>query len=154
MTTSKLIVISSSANQLTTELNSLANGSAAIASTAYDNATNLAMWATFELNVTYGTNPTAGSLVSLYLVPSADGTNYADATTGASPLVSPAYYVGAFWLRAVTTAQRVALANSGPAGLVALPGLKFKCYVINSSGQTMAASGNTLSMTTFGVQTA
>lgn len=154
MTTSKLIVISSNANQMTTELNSLANGSGAVASTPYDNASNLALWASFELNVTYGTNPTAGSLVSLYLVPSADGTNYADATTGASPLVSPAYYVGGFWLRAVTTAQRVGLASAGPGGLVALPGLKFKCYVINSSGQAMAASGNTVSMVTYGVQTA
>lgn len=133
------------ASLMTTELNSLANNAGALG-VEYDNATNLYLWGYFELVVTYGTNPTAGNLVELYLVPAPDGTNYADNTTGASGTTSANYYVGGFPLRAVTTAQRIGLTGASGSGPIWLPPCKFKAFVINKAGQAMAASGNTLKM--------
>jgi len=127
-----------------TELNSLANGSGAIGA-EYDNATNLYLMGLFELNVTFGTNPTAGALVNLYIVPAPDGTNYDDAPTGASPAVPATEYVGGFPCRAVSTAQKIPLGGGGQ-GLVQLPPCKFKAYLLNNSGQAFPASGSTLKM--------
>ncbi len=140
------------ATLMTTELNSLANGSGAIASAGYDNGANLYLYGWFELSVTFGTAPTANSTVSLYLVPAPDGTNYDDAITGASPFASPDMYVGAFVLRAVTTAQKISLGKSGPMGLIALPPVPFKAYLINNSGQAFPASGSTLKMVPYRIQ--
>lgn len=139
------------ASLATTELNSLANGSGAIGA-EYDNATNLYLYGLFELNVTFGTNPTAGALVNLYLVPAPDATNYDDAPTGASPAVPASEYVGGFPVRAVTTAQKIPL-GLGVFGLVPLPPVKFKAYLLNNSGQAFPASGSTLKMVPFRYQT-
>lgn len=128
---------------LTTELNSLANSNASSLGTAYDNATNLYPFALFELNVTFGTNPTAGSVCDLYLVPAADGTNYDDSTTGATLLTPVTSFVGSFPLRAVTTAQKVPL---GVVWRIELPPTNFKAQIINRSGQAFPASGSTLKM--------
>lgn len=119
-------------NAITTEANSLANGSAAVG-TDIDNTTNLDLWADFQLDVTFGTNPTAGSSVDLYLVPSIDGTNFAD-----SAVLPPTYQVGSFILRAVTTAQKVAVT-----GVRLTPG-HWKTAIINNSGQSFPASGSTV----------
>lgn len=126
---------------LTTELNSLANTNAAIAS-AYDNsaAGNQFFWADFELVVTYGTAPSAGATVDIYLLEAPDGTNYADGTSGASPVVVSTHYAGSFPLRAVTTLQRIVIRG------VPLTPIPFKAQLVNGSGQAMAASGNTLKM--------
>jgi hypothetical protein len=122
---------------ISTELNSLTTTSITTPATAFDNTTTGYGYADFELLVTYGTNPTAGSQVELYLVPALDGTNYAD---GSSSVVSSNHYVGGFVLRAVTTAQRIVLRN------ISIPACPFKVHVKNSSGQTTAASGNTVRM--------
>lgn len=129
---------------MTTELNSLANGSGAIGA-EYDNATNLFLFGLFELNVTFGTNPTAGNLCNLYLVPAPDATNYDDAPTGASPAVPATQYVGGFPVRAVTSAQKIPLGLAA-FGLVHLPPVKFKAYLLNNSGQAFPASGSILKM--------
>jgi len=141
---------------MTTELNSLANGSGAIASAGYDNGAsgNLYMYGLFEINVTFGTNPTAGNLLNLYIIPAPDGTNYDDAPTGASPAVPATHYVGGFPVRAVTSAQKIALGLSGYFGLVMLPPVPFKGYILNNSGQAFPASGSTLKMTPYRLQTA
>lgn len=127
-----------------TELNSLANGSGALGA-EYDNATNLYTHGLFELNVTFGTNPTAGSLVDVYLIPAPDGTNYDDSTTGASPYAPPSTYVGSFAVQATTSAQKVPMGGMGLAE-IALPPTKFKALVINRSGQAFPASGSTVKM--------
>lgn len=123
-----------------TELNSLANGSAALGA-EYDNATNLYTFGLFECNVTFGTNPTAGNLINLYLIPAPDGTNYDDS---ASPY-PPTAYVGGFAVRAVTTAQKIPL-GLAVFGLVALPPTKFKMLVLNNAGFAFPASGTTIKM--------
>lgn len=122
---------------LTTELNSLATAAYSAASAAQDNTTNLDFWADFELNVTFGTNPTAGTSVDLYIVSSLDGTNYGDGGGAVAPPYTS--YVGPFPVRAVTTAQRIELRG------IQLPEGLWKAVVLNNgTGQAMAASGNTL----------
>ncbi len=142
------------ASLLTTELNSLANGSGAIASAGYDNATNLYLYGFFELNVTFGSNPTAGSTVDLYLIPAADGTNYDDGAGGASPVAPVTTYAGSFPLRAVTTAQKVSLGGPGGPSLIPLPPVPFKALLVNGSGQAFPASGSTLKMVPYRMQVA
>lgn len=136
---------------MTTELNSLANGSGALGA-EYDNATNLYLYGLFELNVTFGSNPTAGNLVNLYLIPAPDGTNYDDAVTGASPNAPSTMYVGGFPVRAVTTEQKIPLGGPGIPNLVPLPPTKFKAFLINNSGQAFPASGSTLKMVPYRLQ--
>ena len=126
-----------------TELNSLANNAGALGA-EYDNATNLHEFGLFELNVTFGSAPTAGNTVDLYLIPAPDGTNYDDAVTGASGQAPAPCYVGSFPLRAVTTAQKVPLGLG--LALVNLPPTKFKAFVLNKSGQAFPASGSTLKL--------
>lgn len=132
-----------------TELNSLGNGSSALGK-EYDNGTNQYLYGFFELNVTWGSNPTAGALVNLYLVPAPDGTNYDD---GSGSVVPPlTCYVGGFPVRAVTTAQKIPLGGPGQPSLIPLPPCKFKPVLINNSGQAMPASGNTLKMIPYRLQ--
>jgi hypothetical protein len=135
---------------MTTELNSLANGSTAIASAGYDNATNLYLFGLFELNVTFGSAPTAGNTVDLFLVPAPDGTNYDDGSGSVTPPIT--CYAGGFPLRAVTTAQKIPL--GGPLSLLWLPPLPFKVVVKNGSGQAFPASGSTLKMVAYRYQSA
>ena len=127
----------------TTELNALANNAGALGA-EYDNSSGLYLYGLFELNVTFGTNPTAGNTVDLYLIPAPDGTNYDDATTGASGAAPITTYVGGFPLRAVTSAQKVPLGLG--LTLINLPPTKFKAFLLNKSGQAFPASGSTLKM--------
>lgn len=119
-------------NCMTTELNALANGSAIIGA-AIDNTTNLDLWADFQLNVDFVSAPTAGTAVDLYLIPSLDGTNYADSGAVLGP-----YYIGSFPMVATTAAQ-IAVVTRVPL----IPG-KFKPYVVNNSGQAFPATGSTV----------
>jgi hypothetical protein len=137
---------------LSTELNSLANNAGALG-VEYDNATNDYIYGLFELAVTFGSNPTAGNTVDLYLIPCPDGTNYDDAVTGASGAAPASCYAGGFPLRAVTTAQRVPL-GFGASGPVLLPPCKFKAFVLNKSGVAMPASGSTIKMVAYRYQSA
>lgn len=121
---------------MTTELNSLGSTGTAT-SAAVDNSSDLYMYGDWELVITYGTNPTAGSVIELYLARSIDGTNY-EAVPPASGLL------GAFSLIASTSAQRMVLPN------MPLPPGLFKAYVVaKTTGQTAAATGNTLKVTKY-----
>ncbi len=135
------------ATVLTTELNSLANGSYTAASTAIDNTSNCYLFADFELVLAaQGSARSAGATVSLYIVSSLDGTNYGDAPV--SGTTSPSVV----WsLDAATTARRL----SGPESKdVPIPPGKFKIYALNSTGQALAASANTVSIRYHNVSTA
>lgn len=122
-----------------TGLNSLANN-ASVASSAIDNSSARHRFALCELVVTYGTNPTAGSSCGLYVLPSVDGTNYPDFTSGSEPDNA---LVALFPLLVNTSAQRIVIPR-----IVVPPGL-FKLGLKNGAGQTMAASGNTLKYNLF-----
>jgi hypothetical protein len=124
---------------MTTELNSLASTGTAVSS-AVDNDADLDTLADFELVIAYGTNPTAGSLIELYIVRTVDGTNYEDVTPQSG-------FAGAFVLAATTSTQRLIIPG------VPIPPRDFKTYVVaKTTGQTAAASGNTLEAFFYGRQ--
>lgn len=138
MATSFKLETTSLVTFLSTELNSLANGSAALGA-EFDNATNL--WPfldVLELNVTFGSNPTAGNTIDIYLVPAPDGTNYDDNQSISS------MYIGGFPLRATTSAQKVALLPGLAQVKFVLPPLKVKLRAVNNSGVAFPASGSTI----------
>ncbi len=119
---------------LDTGLNSLANNAGAL-SNAISNASDLDLYMDMELVVTYGTAPTEDSLNEIYLLRSADGTNYEDYGTEGRPRDG---FVGGFIVDNVTTEQRIILRQ------VQAPPRDFKVYILNKTGQSFAASGNTL----------
>jgi len=135
MTTLKQLKYETIASLETTGLNSLAaNASFLGAAVGADNA-DANLYGDFELVVTYGTGPTVDTEVRLYLIRSADGTNYEDGTSSVRPPSSAA--VGGFQVRAVTSAQRMVIRD-----VLIPPGL-WKPLLTNVN-QAMAASGNTL----------
>lgn len=129
----------SATTALTTELNSLANGSYSAASSAIDNATDLYQWMHLEL-VLASLTPVSGQSVAVYLIPSLDGTNYEDGGGATAPYPHSAIWVGQ--LSTSTGAKRLVARN------IMIPNLKFKLVVGNltiTSGVAFGASGNTLS---------
>lgn len=127
------------ANRLTTELNSLANGSTSALSAEVDNTTNLYKYADFEVNLASAAF-TGTPSVSLYIVPSQDGTNYPDWDAGASPgNGNNNYWIGDVQLKAATGTERHVLRG------VLLPTGKYKVAARNNSGVSLASSGNTVS---------
>lgn len=121
-------------------LNSLADDAGALSS-AFDNTSGLYLWALFELYIdSFGSAPTAGELVNIYFADSIDGSNYADGAAG-SPAsdLNGSHFVFAFSVRNEAGAQRIMIPNP-----IVIPPVKFKVLLVNKTGQTFAASGNTL----------
>lgn len=141
MATDKWSALGTLITYLSTELNSLASAANKVGA-AIDNATNKNKLAIVELVVTFGTAPAAGKSVDLYAVFSADGTNYSDGDDTVDPPVTS--YLGSFPVRAVTTAQRIVVAN-----IPLLAPASFKFLLLNEAGQAFAASGNTLKYATY-----
>lgn len=121
---------------LTTELNSLASTSSSAASSAIDNSSALELFDDLELAVTFGSSPTAGGYVSVFLLPAVDGSNYADGSASVAP--QGGLLVGVFEVKASTSAQRLAIQN------VAIPPGLYKYMVTNNTSQAFPASGSTL----------
>jgi hypothetical protein len=123
---------------LSTELNSLASVTAAAQSTgtnpAFDNSTGLWLWGDFELDVTFGSSPTAGKTVDLYLIPlaQAGGSTFWDANTTTLP---SQLYIGSWPVRNVNTAQVIGFRG------VPLPPQKFVLLLNNGTDQAFPASG-------------
>lgn len=123
---------------LVTDGSSLTNGSRSALSAEYDNATNKHLAAIFELtDVSFGTAPTAGSIIELYLLPSHDGTNYPDGSDTIIPASN--LLVGFFVLKNQTAAQRLISRGINNEHVV-LPPTKFRCLIWNQAGQTLSAN--------------
>src|SRR5690242_16533559 len=90
---------------LTTELNSLGNGSRTAVGTLIDNSSNLDEYGRFELSVTFGTNPSAGGYVQIHAITAPDGTNYEDGSSSVDPGLHTV--VATIPVRATTNAQRL-----------------------------------------------
>src|SRR4051812_8185205 len=87
---------------LTTELNALATATNTAASAAIDNSTALDLYGDVELVVgAAGAARTAGGVIQVFLLPSADGTNYPDLHETLAELACT------FGLDAATTARRI-----------------------------------------------
>lgn len=126
---------------ISTEANALANNAACISSAAIDNDSNLDIYADFELKVTFGVAPTVDNVVELYLVRTIDaGTSFEDAITAATYIGPKEGFVGAWALRAVTTAQILIIP------MIYLPPLDFKVFIGNKSAQAFPATGSTVRM--------
>ena len=131
------------ASTLTTELNALANGSASAASTAIDNTTNLDLYHDLTLTIAVqGGARSAGATVSVYLVMALDGTNYDDVNATTAELVA------VFPLDAATTARQATRRD------VPVPPGLFKYFVVNNTGQALAASASLLEYRAHSIETA
>ncbi len=120
---------------LTTELNSLANGSFCTASAAIDNTTPVRYeYILLEVNLA-SLSPTSGAYLDVWIEYSADGTNYSD--HGKALQVQGAL---ASWQldTAASTAQRL------PPVIRPLLPMKFKLALRNGAGVALASSGSTL----------
>lgn len=124
---------------LTTELNSLANSTTIstgkVLAGAIANQTDLFEFISFQLSVTYGTTPTAGAYVGLWLVKSLDATVYEEGSTTIDPARNEDVYLP---LLLSTAAQVISVTG------IVIPPFAFKVLVRNKAGQAMAASGNIL----------
>lgn len=125
-------------NVLSSDLDSLANAARTAAGTEIDNSANLDTYGALELNVTFGTAPSAGGYVALYMVTAPDGTNYSDGAAAVDPGADT--WVLNIPVRAVTTAQRK-ITKWFP-----LPPAKLKFILYNGSGQAFPASGSTVEL--------
>lgn len=120
-----------------TDLNSLASAQSNL-SAAISNATEMDLYVDLELFVEFAVAPVDGALVNVYIVRQIDGTNYEDATDGASPVRPRNGHVGSFSVRANADDQRMILP------MVVLPPGDFKILLVNDTTQAFEASGNTL----------
>lgn len=128
----------SSTTVLSTELNSLGNGSLSAAGSAYDNSSNLYVMCAVELNLIVQLSArSAGATVTLFMSSSATGT--AQDLTVESPLAT------VFALDAATTAR----VHTLHADIWLTPSSSIKFALLNSTGQTMGALLNTVKVTPY-----
>jgi hypothetical protein len=119
-------------------LNTLADQGQAIATTAYDNSTNLYLFCDVEWHhPTLGYTPTSGAIIELYLIREVLATGSFE--DGSNTVAPPAQnLVGVFNIRATTVAQTHILRQ------IPVPADKWKWLVINKTGGALPSSGNTL----------
>jgi len=140
MATVKWATPASETTPLTTQLNSLADATAASASSAIDNETNLNRFLSLELTLdTQGGARSSGAYVTVHILYSSDGTNFSDSTSG--PL--DACQVVVFPLDAATTARIVTISG------IPIQPLQFKLLLTNQTGQAFAAANNILTARTY-----
>lgn len=130
--TLKWVAPESIASALTTELNSLTNGSLTAASAAIDNETDLYEYIEVELALA-SLNPTGSPYLLLYLNKSVDGTNYEDLNTTMAHEV-----IATLPVATGSATKRVCVAN------ILIPPCKFKLAIQNQTNVTLASSGSTL----------
>jgi hypothetical protein len=135
MATDKWAAPESTATALTTELNSLANGSYSNASSAIDNEADLYKFIDLEV-VLASLTPTGSPYVAIYAVYSLDGPHYADGGGATAPRNSS--------LLAVLDTSTSTGAKRLVGGNYPLLPLKFKLVAQNGLGVSMASSSNTV----------
>jgi hypothetical protein len=128
---------------LTTELNSLAASSRTNAGTEISNQTNLDRYGVLELQVTFGSAPSSGGYLELYMVTAPDGTNYEDGSSSNDP--GGHTLAAIIPVRATTSAQRLLSAVFG------LEPAKTKFILSNQTSQAFPASGSTVTLYTANV---
>lgn len=133
---------SSTTTVLSTELNSDVTAQLTV-SAAIDNDAGLDLYCDIEvLHGTYGSSVTAGTKVAdIYLLPTVDGTNYPTNDADSTTLYPEAKYI---------VGSCVKMSATGTGGMrsiitgVPLPARDFKIAHLNTTGVTLAASGNTV----------
>lgn len=128
---------------MSTDLNSLASGSALLQAAAIDNDSDLNLFADFSLELASAAF-VAPNFVGLFLYPlNGDGSSYGDGRFGSAAAMTSAnapapYWRGNFPLVAATQAQDATLTG------ILLPPGKCKMVLWNQGGVNFASSGNTL----------
>lgn len=138
---------------MSTNLNSLANDASNIGGTAIDNTSNRYFYSIFELSLaSVDLNAQTNPACALYLVPSFDGTNYADDGTDASTTLHPPTQ----YLVAVMGVDpgAGAMAHMAISPHIMMDPLKYTPVLVNETGAGFAASGNTLKIKTYTINTA
>lgn len=127
------------------ELNGLLSNGVALDGADYDNATNQYTEASFLLYAAgFGGVPNGGG-IELHAIYKVDGTHYGDSEDGnvagtATSLVSAATLVGVFTVRAANEDQYLQCMG------VPLKPFAVRFALKNTTGQALAASGNTLAI--------
>lgn len=117
---------------------SVSNNASGVAATQFDNRSGgngaQSFWANFELKAGFGSAPTIGLTVDLYLVPRIDGTNLADVGASAQTF-QPNHNKGSFYIvLSQTGVQRMTISAA-----LLMP-LLYDAYLLNKSGQTMSTN--------------
>ncbi len=134
-------VVQGTETLMSTDLNSLADDTVNVGTVLPDNTSNRYFYAEFELVLTsVDLSAQYNPAVELYLVPSYDGTNYADTGTDASSTVYPPsqYLVSVMGVAETSAAHRAVSPH------VILYPLRYTPVCINKTGAALASSGNTL----------
>lgn len=116
----------------TAQISALGNGTGATGS-AFPNGGSANLWlrGDWQFSGQFGTTPLSGSAIELYILPTIDGTTFAEGNSAIHP---PGLFAGAFTIRAVTTLQILSLTG------ITLPPVNFMPLLVNRGGQTF--SGN------------
>jgi hypothetical protein len=128
-------------NVLTTELNALANSTSdttgfCAMSAEIANGSDEYQYLALELVIaTQGASRQAGAYVGVYIALAIDGVTVEDTSHKAYAMP-----LALFPLDANPTARRIMRAN------IPIPALDFRLYVLNATGQALAAVGNTVKM--------
>lgn len=120
---------------LSTELNSIANNNNAIKSSSVTLTTESYVLAEVELRVQFGGTPTANTSISVWFLREIDGTNFEDGSGSITPARNPDVVMP---VRATSNAQRIIKSCVLP------PGSFIPLIRNDGTGQSLAASGNTL----------
>jgi len=134
-----------------TELNALASGSIAYASTAWDNSATLDEVGFLSVDLASVAPSATGPLLGIYLLPlNADGSTYGDQGSGilgtqSTTLPSFGYYYGSVKFNESTTA---AVQNGSTEFDRDLPPGKFAVGIANLLGSALGATGNTAQFST------
>lgn len=126
---------------MTTDLNSIANNAYATSVALGADATAAELTADFELALASLT-PTGTPVIDLFLIRSADGTNYEDSATPPADA-----FAGSFEVTTGAAAKRAILRDR------TLPPGLFKAVIRNRTGVAFAATGNTLKYRPHSIQT-
>lgn len=134
------------ASIVTTELNALANDTAALISTALSNDDSLErnLMADFMIVIPEQSGARDGGAISLLIVPEVNNT-YGDVATVQTALIHIAHRddgtLCSFVLDSAVTARTITVSH------VKLPNANYKVGLLNESGNALAATGNSIWMT-------
>lgn len=145
MGNSTYIAPASEQTLMSTDLNALADDTVNVGTVILDNTSNRYFYAEFELVLaSVDLSAVDNPAVSLYLIPSFDGTNYADTgTDGSSTVYPPQQYLVAVLGTAETNAAHRPISTH-----VMLDPVKYTPVVINKTGAALGATANTLKVKT------
>ena len=122
------------ANVLTTQLNALADGSVTALSSEIDNSTNQHLYCDFQVDLISLNIASTTAFLHIFIVPTVDGTNYPDWTSGAAATYHSAYLRGVILVQSGNSAHRVNFEE------IRIPPGKYKVAIRNGLGVAMATS--------------